>query len=284
MPEPGPAAVVETSAWVENSPASTVPVRTVLNELWDSRELVGFFARRDLQARYKQAVLGILWAVIQPIAGMVVLTIAFHTLGHVRNQGLAYVPSTLLGYTIWIYLSSTVQTMTGTFVANAPLVTKVYFPRLAMPVGAAVRGLFDLACGLFVLAVFMVAYGITPGPALVTLPFWIVGLIACAFGAGLFLGTLNVQFRDVGQVVGLIVQLWFFLSPVAYMSSLVPARWEWAYHLNPMAGVLDGVRWALLSGPPPTRSALVSLATGLLFLAAGIRYFQRSERHLADVI
>jgi lipopolysaccharide transport system permease protein len=270
--------------WVENSPATVVPVRAALHELWETRELIGFFARRDIQARYKQAVFGILWAVIQPVAGMVALTIAFHLLGHVRSRGLAYVPSTLLGYTTWLYFSVTVQAMTGTFVGNAPLVTKVYFPRLAMPVGAAARGLFDLAIGMVVLVGFMVGYRVTPGAALLTLPCWIACLVAGAFGAGLLLGTLNVQFRDVGQVVGLLLQLWFFLSPVAYLSSLVPARWAWAYHLNPMAGVLDGMRWAVLAGPPPPGAAVVSLATGLLLLVAGMRYFQRSERSLADII
>ena len=285
MPDAGVGPVLAHEPdWVENSPASAAPVHVALKELWEARELIGFFARRDIQVRYKQAVFGVLWAIVQPVAGMVVLTVAFHVLGHVRNHGLAYVPSTLLGYTTWIYLSTTVSTMTGTFVTNAALVTKVYFPRLAMPVGSAVRGLLDLGIGLVVLAGFMVAYRIAPGLALVTLPFWILCLVACAFGTGLFLGTLNVQFRDVGQVVGLIVQLWFFVSPVAYLSSLVPAGWAWAYHVNPMAGVLDGIRWAVLAGPTPPRSALVSLATGLLLLMAAIRYFQRSERRLADII
>lgn len=119
---------------------------------------------------------------------------------------------------------------------------------------------------------------------MVTLPFWILSLVVCAFGAGLFMGTLNVQFRDVGQVIGLVVQLWFFVSPVAYLSNLVPARWAWAYHLNPMAGILDGMRWSVLAGPAPAGPALVSLATGLLLLMAGFRYFHRSERRLADII
>lgn len=282
MPDAGSG--IATRPWVDNSPAPDVPVRTALKELWETRELVGFFARRDIQVRSKQAAFGILWAVIQPVAGMAVLTVAFHFLGHVRNRGVAYVPSTLLGYTAWIYLSTTVQTMTGTFISNAALVTKVYFPRLAMPVGAAVRELFDLAIGLVVVAGFMVGYGIAPGAAIATLPFWVLGLVACAFGAGLFLGTLNVQFRDVGEVVGLVVQLWFFLSPVAYLSSLVPARWDWAYHVNPMAGVLDGLRWAMLTGPTPGRPDLVSLGSGLLLLIVGMRYFQRSERRLADII
>lgn len=278
---PTPAAPADE--WVENVPGG-ISLSTALRDLWRFRELVGFFALRDVKVRYKQAAFGILWVLIQPIIGMLVLTVVFHQLGHVGTPGVAYVPSTLLGYTAWSYVSTTVVTMTGSFLVNAPLVTKVYFPRLAMPVGAALPGLVDLAGGLVVTGIFVAWYGVVPTIALITLPLWIAALVGMAFSAGTLLGTLNVQFRDVGQVVGLLVQLWFFISPVAYLSSLVHGPLAWVYHLNPMSAILDGLRWSILDGPPPGATALVSLGSGLVLLLCATWYFLHTERRFADII
>jgi len=274
---------VTSPEWIENAPKGARPL-AALRDLWRFRELVGFLALRDLKVRYKQAAFGVIWVVVQPIVGMLVLTVVFHDLGHVKTSGIAYVPSTILGYTAWSYVSATVVTMTGSFIVNAPLVTKVYFPRLVMPVGAVLPGLVDLAGGLVVTAGFLVWYHVVPTIALVTLPLWIAALAVIAFSAGTLLGTLNVQFRDVGQVVGLLVQIWFFITPIAYLSTLVPGRLAWVYHLNPMAGVLDGLRWSVLAGPAPSVSSFASLGSGLILLVAATLYFLRSERRFADIL
>lgn len=269
--------------WIENVPGRT-RVLAALKEFWRARELVGFFALRDVKVRYKQAVFGILWALIQPVIGMLVLTVVFHQLGHVKTPGIPYVPSTMLGYTAWTYVSTTVATMTGSFLVNAPLLTKVYFPRLAMPVAAALPGIVDLAGGFVVTAIFIVAYRVVPSAAIATLPLWIASLVVVAFSVGTLLATLNAKFRDVGQAVGLLVQLWFFVTPIAYLSSIVHGPLAWVYHLNPIAGILDGLRWSVLAAPPPGAASLASLGSGLVVLVCALWYFMHSERRFADII
>jgi ABC-type polysaccharide/polyol phosphate export permease len=271
------------SEWIENRP--TQGKRSLgLPELWASRELVGFLALRDLKGRYKQAVFGLAWGVVQPLAGMLVLTLVFRHLAHVPSDHLPYIPFVLVGYSFWSYVASTISGMTTSFVINAPLITKVYFPRLSIPIGALLPSLVDLAISMIVIAVSIVAYGVTPTVAILTLPLWILALMAVAFASGLLLGTLNVQYRDVGQVVGLLTQLWFFASPVAYPASLVHGRWLWAYELNPVVGVLNGARWSLLGGPAPGRTAVMSLIGGLALFVAAIWYFLANERRFADII
>lgn len=269
--------------WIENRAAGLGLVEAA-RDLWDARELVAFFVWRDLKVRYKQATFGLAWVIIQPIVGMAALTFIFHEIGHVSSGSVPYVPSTLLGYACWTYVASTVTVMTSSFLVNAPLLTKVYFPRLALPVGASLPGLVDLAGGLIVVAAFMIGYAVVPTAALVTLPLWIIGLALSAFSVGTLLATLNVQFRDVGQIVGMLVQLWFFVSPVAYASSSVHGALAWVYHINPVAGALDGFRWALLDGPPPGATCLASLATAAVLLAGSTAYFLRVERRFADIV
>jgi lipopolysaccharide transport system permease protein len=174
---------------------------------------------------------------------------------------------------------------TQSLVGNSALVTKVYFPRLLVPLAALLPGLVDLGLSLPVLAVLLVVYGVAPTWALLTLPVWLVFLVAVAFGVGVCLATLNVQYRDVNQLITLLVQLWLFISPVAYPSSLVPERWRLLYALNPVTAVLDGARWALLgSSPPPAAPLAVSLCVTVLLVVGGVVYFQRTERRFADVI
>ena len=272
-----------TSEWIENRP--TQGRRSLgLAELWACRELIGFLALRDLKGRYKQAAFGVAWGVLQPLAGMVVLTVVFRHLAHVPSDGVPYIPFVLVGYSFWSYVASTIGGMTTSFVANAPLITKVYFPRLSIPVAAVFPNLVDLGISLIVIAVSIVVYGVSPTIAIVTLPLWILALMAVAFASGLLLGTLNVQYRDVGQVVGLLTQLWFFASPVAYPSSLVHGAWLWVYSLNPVVGVLNGARWALLAAPPPGPSAVMSLIGGVVLFGVGVWYFLANERRFADII
>jgi ABC-type polysaccharide/polyol phosphate export permease len=268
-------------AWIENRP--TVGVRSLnLAELWQYRELAAFLALRDLKVRYKQAVFGAAWALLQPLAGVVVFTFVFRRLGGVPSDGIPLPVFIFVGLSVWTYLSGAVQKGTQSLVANSALVTKVYFPRLLAPLSAALPGVVDLTLSLLLLGVFIPLYDVPVGWAIVTLPLWYLTLLAVAFGAGLLLGTLNVSYRDVNHAINLLLQLWLFISPALYSSSVVENRL--VYSMNPVAGVLEGFRWALLGGPWPGRYLLVSLASTVVLLIISLVYFQRSERRFADVI
>jgi lipopolysaccharide transport system permease protein len=274
---------VEFNAWVENRPSRGFR-GPGLGELWRYHELGGFLALRDLKVRYKQAVFGAAWAIVQPLAGVVVFTLVFRRLANVPSDGIPYPLFALSGLAVWTYHASSVTRATQSLVGNAPLVTKVYFPRLLVPLAAVLPGLVDLALSLLTLGVLLVVYQTTPGWAAVTLPLWVVALLATTLGVGLWLSALNVQYRDVNHAITLLVQLWLFVSPVAYPSSMVEGRWRWLYALNPMTGVIDGFRWALVRGPWPGPDLLLSLAVTAVMLVSGMVYFQRTERRFADVI
>jgi ABC-type polysaccharide/polyol phosphate export permease len=190
----------------------------------------------------------------------------------------------LTGLAVWTYHASSVTRATQSLVGNAPLVTKVYFPRLLVPLAAVLPGLVDLALSLLTLGVLLVVYQTTPSWAALTLPLWGMALVATALGVGLWLSALNVQYRDFNHAITLLVQLWLFVSPVAYPSSMVEGGWRWLYALNPMTGVIDGFRWALVRGPWPGPDLLLSLAVTAVVLVSGTLYFQRTERRFADVI
>jgi lipopolysaccharide transport system permease protein len=281
---PGAARVSASAAgWIENRPRSGL-FRLDLRELWAYRELAAFLALRDIRVRYKQAILGIGWAVFQPLAGVVVFTIVFQRLADVESDGLPYPAFAFVGLTVWAYTSGAVTRATQSLVSNANLVTKVYFPRILVPLAAVIPGLLDLAVSLPVLVVLYAVYDVRPGWALLTLPLWIAAAMVVAFAVGLLLSALNVRYRDVNQAITLLVQLWLFLSPVAYPTSAVPAAWQPLYAVNPMSAVIEGFRWCLLGGPQPGAWALVSAAVTILLLAVALTYFQRTERRFADVI
>jgi lipopolysaccharide transport system permease protein len=270
-------------AWVENRPGRGLRGLD-LRELWQYRELGGFLALRDLKVRYKQAAFGAAWAVLQPLVGVVVFTVVFRRLARVPSEGIPYPVFAFLGLAVWAYVSSGVTKVSQSLVSNSPLITKVYFPRLLAPLASALPGLLDLALSLIVLGLLMVVYHVTPSWALLTLPLWLIGLVAATLSVGLWLAALNVQYRDVNHVVTLLVQFWLFVSPVAYPSSLVPDAWRPLYALNPVAGLLEGFRWAMLGAPWPGAWLVLSLSVTVVLLVSGVLYFQRVERRFADVI
>jgi lipopolysaccharide transport system permease protein len=272
-----------TAGWVENRPRTGL-LRLDLRELWAYRELAGFMALRDVRVRYKQAVLGIGWAVFQPLAGVVVFTIVFRRLAQVESDGLPYPIFAFAGLLAWNYTSGAVTKATQSLVSNAGLVTKVYFPRLLIPLAAVLPGLLDLAVSVPVLLVLYPIYDVRPGWAVLTLPLWVAAAMVVALAVGLLLAALNVRYRDVNQAISLLVQLWLFLSPVAYPTSTVPEAWRPVYALNPMVGVIDGFRWCLLAGPAPGPWSLLSAVVTLVLLGVALTYFQRTERRFADVI
>jgi ABC-type polysaccharide/polyol phosphate export permease len=275
--------MVAGPGWVENRPRRYGRALDV-RELWRHRELASFLALRDLKLRYKQAALGAAWSITQPVAGAFTLYIVFHTVVAVPSDGLPYLPFAMVGYAGWTLVSRNTGAVTGSIVSNASLITKVYFPRLLAPIASVIPGFVDFAIGLIPIAVVMVATGTAPTIALVTMPLWVLGLGLASLGVGLLFATLNVQYRDAGAVLGLLTQLWFFLSPVAYPASRVHGGWRWVYHLNPAAGLLSALRWSILDGPWPGAPLLVSLATTVILLVAGLLYFRSAERRFADVI
>jgi lipopolysaccharide transport system permease protein len=274
---------VPTKAWVENRPTGGWRSLDWI-ELWRYRELVLFLALRDVKVRYKQAVFGILWAVLQPLAGMLVFTVVFHKLAHVPSDGVSYILFAFTGMMVWTLFSGGLDTATTSLVSNSALVTKVYFPRVAIPLASVLPRLVDFGVSLVLLAVLLVVERHPPGPQVLLLPVIVVWSVLLAFGVGLIFATIHVRYRDAHHAMSLLVQLWLYASPVAYSSTLVPQNWRWAYSLNPLVGLLDTVRWAALGTPPPGAYALLSAATGLVALIFGVRLFARSERRLADVV
>jgi lipopolysaccharide transport system permease protein len=269
--------------WVENR-APTGWHKVDLRELWAYRELIAFLAVRDVKVRYKQAVLGMAWAVVQPLAGALVFTVVFGGIADLPSDGIPYAVFAFVGVTVWNYFSTSVQNAMSSLVGNVGLVTKVYFPRMAAPIAAVLPGLLDMGISFVILAVLMVVYGVAPGLALLALPLCVVVLVALTFGVGLLLATLNVRYRDVKGVASLLLQLWLFASPVAYASSVVEGRWGVFYDLNPMAGLIDAFRWSLLGTGAPGLDALASLGVLVVILVLGLAVLAREERRFADII
>ncbi len=269
--------------WIENRPSRGFrPLN--LRELWAYRELAAFLALRDLKVRYKQALFGAGWAVVQPLAAAAVFTLVFQRLANMPSDGLPYPLFAFVGISVWTYFAGAVTKSTQTLVQNTALVSKVYFPRLIAPIAAILPGLLDLLISLSLLVVLIPLYGASIGWTALTTPLWVVPLVAAALGVGLWLGTLNVKYRDINQGVTLLLQLWLFVSPVVYPSSQVPERWRLAYFLNPVAGSIEAFRWSLLGAPWPGSGVLVSLASTVVILVGGVLYFLRMERRFADVI
>ncbi|HEV2299753.1 MAG TPA: ABC transporter permease [Candidatus Acidoferrales bacterium] len=256
-----------------------------LGELWQSRELVYFFVWRDIKIRYKQTAIGAAWAVLQPFLAMVVFTLFFGKLAHIPSGGIPYPVFYYSALLPWLYFAASLQAATNTIVENQRVITKVYFPRLALPISSVLSGLVDFGVGFLLFLVMMVYYGIRPGVPLLLFPVFLLLAVLTALGVGLWFSAMNAIYRDVRYVVPFLVQFWLFASPVAYSSSLVPVKWRWLYGLNPMAGVIEGFRWSLAGqGMSPGRMMLVSTAIVLLLVVTGLIYFQKMETTVADVV
>lgn len=274
----------DQSQWTENRASTGWLPRLRQQGLWQYRELAYHLALRDIKLRYKQAAFGVAWAVLQPILGAIVFSIVFGQLADVPSDGIDYPVFVYAGLVVWVYLSGSVTAGAESLVEHRELVTKVFFPRLLAPLAAVFPGLLDLAISLVILAVLMVGYGVAPSAALLTLPLWIIGAMAVALGASLWLSALNALYRDVRYTLAFGIQLWLFISPVVFPSSLVEGTWGFFFSLNPAVGVIDGFRWATIGGPGPGLEALVSLGSCVLILISGTIYFRRVERRLADRI
>jgi len=254
-------------------------------ELWEYRELLYFLTWRDIKVRYKQTVLGAAWAIIQPFFMMVVFSLFFGYLARVPSDGIPYPIFTYCALLPWQLFAHALGESSNSLIANERLITKVYFPRLVIPLSAVLGGLIDFAIAFVILLGMMAYYHIVPTLMIFALPLFVLLAIITALAVGLWLSALNVQYRDVRYTITFITQFWLFATPVAYSSSLVPERWRALYGLNPMAGVVEGFRWALL-GKTEGPGAMLAVSTGvvILLLIGGLYYFRRMEQTFADIV
>ncbi len=281
--EPAPGALTDAPVIDIAPPRGWLTIDFV--ELWRFRELAYFFVWRAIKIRYKQTVIGAAWAIVQPVATMLVFSVFFGRLAGLPSGGLPYPIFYFSALLPWMYFAGALQSVTNSVVEQQHVITKVYFPRLLLPISAAIPGLLDLAIGLVVFLPMMFLYHLVPGTAVLMLPVFLLLAVATALGLGLWLAPLNSMYRDVHLLVPFVVQIWMFLSPVVYPATLVPARWRWLYGLNPMAGVIEGFRWSLTGrGQPPTLLLAVSAGAVFVVLLGGLAFFRRTEGAIADVV
>ena len=256
-----------------------------LKGLWDYRELLLFLAWRDLKARYAQTVMGLAWAVIQPFFMMLVLTVIFSYIARLPSDGMPYPLFAYAALVPWTYFSKSLDRGGSSVVAEANLITKVFFPRAIIPLAATLGGLLDFAIAFLLLIGMMIWFGVSPTWKLVMVPFYLMLTVLASLAVSMWLSALYVKYRDVGAVIPLLTQVWMFASPVAYPITMIPLQWQVIYSINPMAGVIGGFRWAILATPAPDPLMLsVNVATILVFFICGIAFFNRMANTFADVI
>jgi len=263
--------------------AGWIPIN--LREVWNYRELLYFLIWRDIKVRYKQTAIGAVWAIIQPVFAMGVFSLFFGYLAKMPSNGIPYPIFVYCALLPWQLFAHALTESSNSIVGNQNLITKVYFPRVLVPVAAVCGGLVDFGLAFVVLLGMMVYYGMVPGIAVLAVPLFILFVVVTALAVGLWLAALNVQYRDVRYTLGFLTQVWLFATPVAYPSSLVPERWHALYGLNPMAGVVEGFRWALLGvAEGPGLLLAVSVGVVLIILMGGLHYFARIEDRFADIV
>lgn len=257
-----------------------------LKDLWHFRELIVFMIWRDIKVRYKQTLLGALWAIIQPVMTMLVFNFLFNNVAKVSSDGIPYPIFSFTALLPWGLFSTALNSASRSLTSNHNMITKTYFPRLVLPMASVLGGLVDFAIALVILLGMMWYYDITPTlSALWAVPLFVLSSIVTALGVALWLSAINVKYRDVGYALPFLSQFWLFITPVAYSSKVISDQWQVIYALNPMAGVVNGFRWALLgSGNPPDVLVAISSAISILILLSGLVYFRNMERTFADTI
>lgn len=256
-----------------------------LKELWEYRELLYFLIWRDIKVRYKQTALGAAWAIIQPFLTMVVFSLFFGHLAKMPSDGIPYPIFAFTALVPWGFFAGGLSRSSNSLVGSSNLITKVYFPRLAIPLASVLPGVVDFALAFLVLIAMMLYYGIVPGFNVLWLPLFLLLALISSLGVGLWLSALNVKYRDVVYVVPFVAQFWMFVTPVAYPSSLLHQPWRTLYGLNPMVGVVEGFRWALLgTNTAPGPIIAVSSTAALVILVSGAFYFRRMEKTFADIV
>ncbi len=260
-----------------------VPIN--FRELWYHRELFAFLVIRDIKVRYKQTILGATWAILQPVMTMVVFSVFFGKLAGVPSDGVPYPVFSFCGLLPWQLFAYALTQSSNSLVQDSEVLSKVYFPRLIIPLASVIAGLMDFLIAFVVLIGIMWYYGVFPGWAVLTLPLFVLLALAAALSVGLWLSALNVSYRDIRYTIPFLAQFWLFITPVAYASSLVPSKWQALYAINPMVGVVEGFRWALLGkSAPPGIMLLVSAAATAVILTGGLFFFRRLEKSFADIV
>lgn len=254
-----------------------------LREIWDHRELLYFLAWRDIAIRYKQTIFGATWAVIQPFLQMVAFSVFFGQLAQIPSDGIPYPIFSYTALLPWNYFATALAKSSNCLVGQQNLINKVYFPRLILPTASVMAPLLDFAIAFVVLLGMMIYFRIAPTVALAFLPILVLVSVMCALGTGLWLSALNVDYRDVGYVVPFLLQIWMVATPVAYPSSLLENPWLTLYGLNPMVGVIESFRWALLGAQPPLQLMMEAAGVSLILLVTGAFYYRRAERTFADI-
>jgi lipopolysaccharide transport system permease protein len=255
-----------------------------LRELWEYRELLLTFTLRDIKIRYKQTALGFLWVIIQPLFMMLIFSVFFGKLAKIPSEGVPYPLFVLAALLPWTLFSEGITRSTTSMISNAGIMTKVYFPRLIMPISGILSPLVDFAISILILVAMMAYYGFVPTMNVIFLPLFILLALATSLGIGLWLSALNVKYRDFQYTIPFMIQLGLFASPVVYPASLVPESLRFLYGLNPMAGVIEGFRWALLGTEMPGAMVLVSVGVVVVLLVSGAFYFRKMEQYYADVV
>jgi lipopolysaccharide transport system permease protein len=256
-----------------------------LRELWEYRELLYFFVWRDVKVRYKQTALGIAWAILQPLFTMVIFSLFFGRLAKMPSDGVPYPIFAFAALTPWMFFANGLNQAANSLVTNSNLINKVYFPRLAIPIASVLGGLIDFIPAFIVLLGMMLYFDIYPSLNVIWLPAFLLLALVTALGVGIGLAAINVHYRDVRHTVPFLIQCWLFATPIAYPSSLLPEFWRTIYAINPMVGVVEGFRWALLdTGTTPGPMVLVSSLAALALLIGAALFFRRMERSFADVI
>ena len=256
-----------------------------IREVWAYRELLTLLAWRDVSVRYKQSVVGIGWAVIQPVMMMIIFTIIFGKFAGLPSEGIPYPIYTYCALLPWTYFARSLSDSSNSLIGSTPLVTKVYFPRLVLPFSKVLAGLIDFGIAFVVLFGMMAWYRIPPTSGIFFLPLFILVAMLSSLGVGLWLTAVNVKYRDIVFVVPFLSQFWMYASPVAYSATIVPEKWQWIYGLNPMVGVIEGFRWALLGKAAPDMGMMV-ISNGIIILIfiSGLYYFKKMEKTFADII
>ena len=284
---------VEAPAYeAESAPGRVIVIKPAprwphldVREFWHYRELFAMLVWRDIKVRYKQTSIGVAWAIVQPLMLMIVFTLVFGKFARFGSEGLPYQVFTYSGLLPWTYFASALTLSSASVVSNVNLVTKVYFPRVFLPFAASAVPVIDFFLAFVVLVGLMAWYGVGVSAAIVLLPAFLALAFVTALGVGLFLSAVNVRYRDVPYAIPFLVQLWMWLSPVAYSVRALPERWEWVFSLNPMTGVINGFRWSIVGTPAPSAGQLaLSVAAAFLFFVVGLAYFRRSEPRFADTI
>ncbi len=255
-------------------------------DIWRYRELLVFLAVRDILVRYKQTVFGVAWALLRPTLTMVAFTLVFSRLARLPSGDMPYPILVMAGLLPWQFFTSALTDAGNSLLGNAHMVSKVYFPRLILPASAVAVSLVDFSVASALLGALMVWYGHVPGWALLAFPFYVLLVALIALGAGMWIAALNVKYRDVRYVLPFLTQFGLYVSPVGFSSAVVPEKWQWLYALNPMVGVIDGVRWSISAtpGPMPWASSLVSVAFAAVLIFSGLFFFRRAERSFADLV